>query len=93
MLGFLSHRVQTVRVYWAENLKLFGGSEKRTNAHQHGLPTHDGEVPNSLPPKFKSQSQISIWDVDMIPKMLQNLSAQFVCPSPKVLGFNKKRLH
>jgi hypothetical protein len=25
--------------------------------------------------------------------MPQNLSAQFVCPSPKVLDFNKKRLH
>ena len=23
----------------------------------------------------------------------QNLSAQFVCPSPKVLDFNEKRLH
>ena len=28
-----------------------------------------------------------------IPQMLQNLSAQFVCPSPKVLDFNEKRLH
>ena len=28
-----------------------------------------------------------------IPQMLQNLSAQFVCPSPKVLNFNEKRLH
>ena len=28
-----------------------------------------------------------------IPQMLQNLSAQFVCPSPKVLDFNGKRLH
>ena len=28
-----------------------------------------------------------------IPQMLQSLSAQFVCPSPKVLDFNKKRLH
>ena len=27
------------------------------------------------------------------PKMPQNLSAQFVCPSPKVLDFNEKRLH
>ena len=26
-------------------------------------------------------------------QMLQNLSAQFVCPSPKVLDFNEKRLH
>ena len=25
-----------------------------------------------------------------IPQMPQNLSAQFVCPSPKVLDFNKK---
>ena len=25
--------------------------------------------------------------------MPQNLSAQFVCPSPKVLDFNEKRLH
>jgi hypothetical protein len=28
-----------------------------------------------------------------IPQMLQNLSAQFVCPSPKVLDFNEKMLH
>jgi hypothetical protein len=27
------------------------------------------------------------------PQMPQNLSAQFVCPSPKVLNFNEKRLH
>jgi hypothetical protein len=75
-----------------------------------------------LRPKFKSQPQINIWDVDIkvwffveimvenmdkvliVPKwvliigpkilqMLQNLSAQFVCPSPKVLDFNEKRHH
>ena len=28
-----------------------------------------------------------------IPQMPQNLSTQFVCPSPKVLDFNEKRLH
>ena len=28
-----------------------------------------------------------------IPQMPQNLSAQFVSPSPKVLHFNEKRLH
>jgi hypothetical protein len=28
-----------------------------------------------------------------IPQMHQNLSAQCVCPSPKVLDFNEKRLH
>ena len=28
-----------------------------------------------------------------IPQMPQNLSAQFVCPSPKVLDFIKKSLH
>ena len=28
-----------------------------------------------------------------IPQMAQNLSAQFVCPRPKVLDFNEKRLH
>ena len=28
-----------------------------------------------------------------IPQMPQNLSAQFVCPSPKVLDFSEKRLH
>ena len=27
------------------------------------------------------------------PLMPQNLFAQFVCPSPKVLDFNEKRLH
>jgi hypothetical protein len=26
-----------------------------------------------------------------IPQMPQNLSAQFVCPSPKVLDFNEKK--
>ena len=28
-----------------------------------------------------------------IPQMPKNLSAQFVCPTPKVLNFNKKILH
>jgi hypothetical protein len=28
-----------------------------------------------------------------IPQRPQNLSAQFVCPSPKVWDFNEKRLH
>ena len=28
-----------------------------------------------------------------IPQMPQNLFAQFVCPSPKVLDFNEKRLY
>jgi hypothetical protein len=28
-----------------------------------------------------------------IPQMPHNLFAQFVCPSPKVLNFNEKRLH
>ena len=28
-----------------------------------------------------------------IPQMLQNLSAQVVCPSPKVRDFDEKRLH
>ena len=28
-----------------------------------------------------------------IPQMPKNLSAQFVCPIPKVLDFNEKRLH
>ena len=28
-----------------------------------------------------------------IPKMPQNLSDQYVCPSPKVLDFSEKRLH
>ena len=28
-----------------------------------------------------------------IPQMSQNLSAQFVCPSPKVWDFNEIRLH
>ena len=28
-----------------------------------------------------------------IPQMPQNLSAQFVCSSPKVLDFNEKRLY
>jgi hypothetical protein len=28
-----------------------------------------------------------------IPQMPQNLSAPFICPSPKVPDFNEKRLH
>ena len=28
-----------------------------------------------------------------IPKIPLNLSAQFVCPCPKVLDFNEKKLH
>ena len=36
------------------------------------------------------------WVLIVRPKILQmpqNLSAQFVCPSPKALDFNEKRLH
>ena len=33
------------------------------------------------------------WVLIVPSKMPQNLSAQFVCPSPKVLDFNAKRLH
>ena len=36
------------------------------------------------------------WVLIIWPKISQmphNLSAQFVCPSPKVLDFNEKRLH
>ena len=29
----------------------------------HGLRTHEGKIPNSLRPKFKSQSQIDIWEL------------------------------
>ena len=32
---------------------------------KHGLRTHKGKIPNSLLPKFKSQSQINIWNVDV----------------------------
>ena len=32
-----------------------------------------------------------VWPI--IPKMPQNLSAQFVCQSPKILDFREKRLH
>ena len=32
------------------------------------------------------------WVLIVQPKMPQNLSAQFVCPSPKVLDFNKKKM-
>ena len=31
----------------------------------HGLRTHEGKILNSLRPKFKYQSQINIWDVDV----------------------------
>jgi hypothetical protein len=33
------------------------------------------------------------WVPIVWPKMPQNLSVQFVCPFPKVLDFNEKRLH
>jgi len=33
-----------------------------------------------------------VW-AENTPQMTQNFSAQFVCPSPKVLDFNEKRLH
>ena len=33
------------------------------------------------------------WVLIIWPKMPKNLSAQFVCPSPKVWDFNEKRLH
>ena len=32
-----------------------------------------------------------VWPI--IPQIPQNLSAQFVYPSPKILDFNEKRLH
>ena len=32
---------------------------------EHGLRTHDGYIPNSLRPKFKSLSQINILDLDI----------------------------
>ena len=33
------------------------------------------------------------WVLIVWPKIPQNLSAQFVFPSPKMLDFNEKRLH
>ena len=33
------------------------------------------------------------WVLIVWPKIPQNLSAQFVCPSPEVLDFNEKSLH
>ena len=33
------------------------------------------------------------WVMIVWPKMPQNLAAQFVCPNPKVLYLNGKRLH
>ena len=35
--------------------------------------------------------QMIVWP--KIPQMPQNLSAQIVCPSPKILDFNKEMLH
>ena len=34
-------------------------------ASNQGLRTHEGSIPNFLQPKFKSQSQINIWDLDI----------------------------
>ena len=42
------------------------------------------------------QGTVPKWMLIVWPKMPQmpkNLSAQFVCPSPKVLNVNEKRLH
>ena len=36
---------------------------------------------------------VTKWGLIDRPKIPQNLSAQFVCPSPKVLDFKEKRLH
>ena len=41
----------------------------------HRLRTHDGKIPNSLQPKFKSQFQINIWDLD--------IKTQFFCRNGK----------
>ena len=42
----------------------------------------------------KSLYQNGCWQFGQkIPQIPQNLSAHFVCPSPKVLDFNEKRLH
>jgi hypothetical protein len=41
----------------------------------------------------KTSLGIRSQSVAKIPQMPQNLFAQFVCPSPKVLDFNEKRLH
>ena len=42
--------------------------------------------------KMDKELTVPKW-VPNIPQMLYNLSAQFICPSPKILDFNEKRLH
>ena len=41
------------------------GELVKNNVKRHGLRTHDGSIPNSLWSKFKPQSQIFFWDLDM----------------------------
>ena len=38
---------------------------RKLQSSAHGLRTHDGSIPNSLRPKFKFQSQINIWNLDI----------------------------
>ena len=40
-------------------------SSENAKHFDHGLRTHDGYIPNYLQPKFKSQSKINIWDLDV----------------------------
>ena len=42
---------------------------------------------------LKNEFYLNVLPQPKIPQMPKNLSAQFVCPSPKVLDFNEKRLH
>ena len=39
---------------------------KRGHSTNNGLRTHHGQIPQSVCPKFKSQSPINIWDLDVI---------------------------
>ena len=42
---------------------------------------------------MEKQLTVSKWKLIVRLKIPKNLSAQFVCPSPKVLDFHEKRLY
>jgi hypothetical protein len=52
----------------------------------HGLQTHDGYIPDSLRPKFKSQSQINIWYLDIKAYALSFYEFKMILAFPNHFG-------
>ena len=64
----IQDRYENLNIYFTWIVFIPSLAKKRTkwiSLHdcKHGLRTHEGSIPNSLRPKFKSYSQINIWDL------------------------------